>query len=49
MLARVSAVFLTAHTGARPLGAALGGMAGAAWGESAYILIARAGFCFRRR
>jgi hypothetical protein len=31
--------------GARPLGAALGGWVGAAWGESACLLLALAGFC----
>ncbi|WP_050469242.1 MFS transporter [Herbaspirillum chlorophenolicum] len=44
MLGRVSAVFLTANTGARPLGALLGGLVGATWGESACIVVALAGF-----
>ncbi|MGJ7615246.1 MULTISPECIES: MFS transporter [unclassified Variovorax] len=44
MLGRVSAVFLTINTGARPVGAALGGMVGAAWGEPACLLLALAGF-----
>ncbi|MGJ7567318.1 MFS transporter [Variovorax sp. GB1R11] len=44
MLGRVSAVFLTINTGARPAGAALGGAVGAAWGEPACLLLALAGF-----
>lgn len=44
MLGRVSAVFLTVNTGARPLGAALGGLVGATWGEPACLLLALAGF-----
>lgn len=44
MLGRVSAVFLTANAGARPIGAALGGIVGAHWGESACLLVALAGF-----
>ena len=34
MLGRVSAMFLTVNMGARPLGAALGGLVGARWGET---------------
>lgn len=44
MLGRVSAIFLTANTGARPAGAALGGFVGATWGESACLVLALAGF-----
>jgi predicted MFS family arabinose efflux permease len=44
MLGRVSAVFLTVNTGARPIGAALGGAVGAAWGEPACLLLALGGF-----
>ena len=44
LLGRVSAVFLTVNAGARPLGAALGGLVGATWGESACLLAALAGF-----
>jgi predicted MFS family arabinose efflux permease len=44
MLGRVSAVFLTVNAGARPVGAALGGLVGAHWGESACLLTALAGF-----
>ena len=44
MLGRVSAVFLTINTGARPAGAALGGVVGAAWGEPACLLLALSGF-----
>ena len=45
MLGRVSSIFLTINIGARPLGAALGGVVGSAWGESACLLLALAGFC----
>jgi predicted MFS family arabinose efflux permease len=44
MLGRVSAVFLTINSGARPIGAALGGAVGAMWGEPACLLLALAGF-----
>jgi predicted MFS family arabinose efflux permease len=44
MLGRVSAMFLTVNMGARPLGAALGGLVGARWGESACLWLALAGF-----
>jgi predicted MFS family arabinose efflux permease len=44
MLGRVSAIFLAVNTGARPVGAALGGIVGAAWGESACLVLAFAGF-----
>jgi predicted MFS family arabinose efflux permease len=44
MLGRVSAVFLTANAGARPLGAALGGLVGSRWGTSACLLMVLAGF-----
>ncbi len=44
MLGRVSAVFLTVNAGARPIGAALGGLVGATWGEPACLLLALAGF-----
>lgn len=44
LLGRVSAVFLTVNAGARPIGAALGGLLGAQWGESACLLAALAGF-----
>ena len=47
MLGRVSAVFLTINTGARPIGAALGGAVGAAWGEPACLLLALAGFALQ--
>lgn len=47
MLGRVSAVFLTINTGARPVGAALGGAVGAAWGEPACLLLALAGFALQ--
>lgn len=39
MLGRVSAVFLTVNVGARPLGAALGGVVGASWGEGACLAL----------
>lgn len=44
MLGRVSALFLTVNTGARPVGAALGGLIGATWGEAACLVLALAGF-----
>lgn len=44
MLGRVSAIFLSVNTGARPLGAALGGLVGAQWGEPACLVLALAGF-----
>lgn len=44
MLGRVSAIFLTVNTGARPLGAALGGWVGSQWGEGTCLLLALAGF-----
>lgn len=44
MLGRVSAIFLAVNTGARPVGAALGGVVGAAWGEPACLVLAFAGF-----
>lgn len=44
MLGRVSAIFLTVNTGARPIGAALGGWVGAGWGVEACLWLALAGF-----
>ena len=44
MLGRVSAMFLTVNMGARPLGAALGGVVGEHWGEAACLWLALAGF-----
>ena len=44
MLGRVSAIFLAVNTGARPLGAALGGFIGSTWGEPACLVVALAGF-----
>jgi predicted MFS family arabinose efflux permease len=44
MLGRVSALVTMATTGARPLGAALGGLAGAAWGPGSCIALASLGF-----
>jgi predicted MFS family arabinose efflux permease len=44
VLGQVSAIFLTVNAGARPLGAALGGVVGAWWGEGACIALAAAGF-----
>ncbi|SDN78972.1 MFS transporter [Polaromonas sp. JS666] len=43
-LGRISAVFLTANAGSRPLGAALGGLVGALWGEAACLWLSLAGF-----
>lgn len=47
MLGRVSSVFLAANTGARPAGAALGAVVGAAWGEPACLWLAAAGFALQ--
>lgn len=44
MLGRVSALFLMALTGARPLGAAIGAAVGSGHGPAACILLAAAGF-----
>ena len=44
MLGRVSALVTMATFGARPLGAALGGLVGATWGPPACIALAAAGF-----
>ena len=44
MLGRVSALFLTVNMGARPVGAALGGVVGETWGESACLWLALVGF-----
>jgi predicted MFS family arabinose efflux permease len=47
LLGRVSALFLTVNMGARPLGAALGGLVGAQWGEAACLWLALAGFALQ--
>lgn len=44
MLSRISAIFVTGGWGVRPLGASLGGLVGATWGEQACLLLAMAGF-----
>lgn len=44
MLGRVSAIFLTVNMGARPLGAALGGVVGEVWGATACLWLALGGF-----
>jgi predicted MFS family arabinose efflux permease len=44
MLGRVSSVFLAVNAGSRPIGAALGGVVGATWGEAACLWLAAAGF-----
>jgi predicted MFS family arabinose efflux permease len=44
VLGQVSAIFLTVNAGARPLGAAIGGVVGSLWGESACLALAAAGF-----
>ena len=44
MLGRVSSVFLAVNAGARPLGAAIGAVVGAAGGEAACLWLAAAGF-----
>lgn len=47
LLGRVSAIFLTGNAGARPLGAALGGLVGAHWGESACLGLAVLAFAWQ--
>ena len=44
MLGRVSAIFLTVNAGARPLGAALGGLVGSHWGEATRLGLSLLGF-----
>ncbi|WP_411879243.1 MFS transporter [Polaromonas sp. YR568] len=44
VLGRISAVFLTANAGSRPIGAALGGLVGAWWGEAACLWLSLGGF-----
>ena len=44
LLGRISALFLTANSGARPIGAALGGVIGSYYGLTACILAAGIGF-----
>ena len=44
LLGRVSALFMTANSGARPIGAALGGLIGAGYGAEACIVVACFGF-----
>lgn len=44
MLGRVSSIFLTVNMGARPVGAALGGVVGAHWGAGACLVLALLGF-----
>lgn len=44
MLGRAGALFLTVNAGVRPIGAALGGLVGARWGEAACLWLALAGF-----
>ena len=47
MLGRVTSIFLTVNFGARPVGAALGGMVGAGWGEAACLWLSLGGFCLQ--
>lgn len=47
MLGRVSSVFLAANAGSRPVGAALGAVVGAQWGEAACLWLALAGFALQ--
>jgi predicted MFS family arabinose efflux permease len=47
MLGRVSSVFLTVNAGARPVGAALGAVVGATFGEAACLWLAAAGFALQ--
>lgn len=44
LLGRVSALFMTVNAGARPVGAALGGLIGAGYGSDACIVVASIGF-----
>jgi hypothetical protein len=44
MLGRVSAIFLAVNTGARPIGASLGGFIGLRWGAPACLVVAFVGF-----
>jgi predicted MFS family arabinose efflux permease len=44
VLGQVSAIMLTVNAGARPIGAALGGLIGARYGESACLVVAAIGF-----
>ena len=44
MLGRVSALFMTANTGARPVGAAIAALIGAAFGPTTCIVVAGFGF-----
>jgi predicted MFS family arabinose efflux permease len=44
MLGRVSAIFQTVNSGARPVGAALGGFVGSLWGEATCLWLALFGF-----
>ncbi|MGR4869361.1 MFS transporter [Variovorax sp. LARHSF232] len=47
MLGRVGALFLTVNAGARPMGAALGGVIGGRWGEAACLWLALGGFALQ--
>jgi predicted MFS family arabinose efflux permease len=47
MLGRVSSVFLAVNAGSRPVGAGLGALVGAAWGEPACLWLALAGFALQ--
>lgn len=47
LLGRVSALFMTANTGARPIGAALGGAIGAAYGPASCMIVAAVGFALQ--
>lgn len=44
LIGRVSALFMTANTGARPIGAAIGGLVGALFGPASCIVLAATGF-----
>lgn len=47
LIGRVTSVFLTVNAGARPMGAALGGLLGTHYGNSVAIVIALAGFALQ--
>ena len=47
MLGRVGSMFLAVNAGARPLGAALGGLVGAQWGAQTCLVVSAIGFALQ--
>ena len=47
MLGRVGSMFLAVNAGARPLGAALGGLVGAQWGAQTCLVVSAVGFALQ--